>query len=82
MRILNGIKPSDLPIVRVEGKAENIYWHRVLLSLARLRHGPEHALSDPAGALAFLAERTKTVQLGTDAYLAGVATQLQKRLRS
>jgi hypothetical protein len=30
-----------------------------------LRHGPEHPLPDPAGALAFLAARSKTVQLGT-----------------
>ena len=32
-----------------------------------LRHGPEHPLPDPAGALA--AARTKTAQLGTDGYL-------------
>ena len=52
------------------------------LSLTHLRHGPEHPLPDPAGALAFPAARTKTAQLRTDGYLAAVATQLQKRLRS
>ena len=62
--------------------ADNICSHRAFPTLTHLRHGPEHPLPDPAGALAFLAARTKTAQLGTDGYLAAVATQLQKRLRS
>lgn len=47
----------------------------VLRNLTHLRHGPEHALPDPAGALALLAARTKTAQLRMDAYFAAVATQ-------